>query len=101
MAEVELSPLAEEDIRAIWRYSAETWSDRQADVYVDALFDAMDEVGAAPNSGRPAGDLGEGLFKKSCGSHLIFYREGTGGVRIVRVLHAGMDFLTHLANDET
>jgi toxin ParE1/3/4 len=101
MAKVELSPSAEEDMREIWRYSADTWSERQANVYVDALFDAMDEAADAPNSGRRADDLSEGLLKKSCASHVIFYRERSDGVRVVRVLHKQMDFSAHLANDET
>lgn len=100
MARAELSPSAEEDVREIWRYSAETWSPRQAQAYVDGLFDVMEALAVSPNEGQLAREIAEGLHKRRYVSHMIFYRAKPDGVLIVRVLHASMDFSAHLANDE-
>lgn len=96
----ELSPRAEDDVRDIWRYTAETWSEHRAQTYVDGLFDMMEALAAEPHHGRAADEIAEGLLRRACASHVIFYRAIDGGVLIVRVLHARMDFPAHLANDQ-
>jgi len=101
MANATLSPRAEQDMREIWHYSVETWSERQAQTYSDALFDIMEDLAKAPERGQSAQDIAEGLRRQRCQSHVIFYRLVSDGVLIVRVLHQNMDFATHLANDET
>lgn len=100
MPRAELSPYAEEDVREIWRYTVETWSEEQAQTYVDSLFDMMEALAAAPNRGRSADDISEGLRRQRCAAHVIFYRLIDDGIRVVRVLHQSMDFPAHLANDE-
>jgi len=44
MPRLDLSPLADRDVREIWEYTAETWSERQANAYVDDLFDEPVEM---------------------------------------------------------
>lgn len=100
MAEVRLRPRADADIRAIWTYTSETWSDQQANIYVDALFDMMEALAADPARGRSADEVKPGLRRQSCGSHIIFYRSEKFGADIVRVLHGRMDVLVHLANEQ-
>jgi toxin ParE1/3/4 len=100
MPRVDLSPRADDDLRGIWNFTADTWSEEQAERYVDDLIDAMEALAADPTRGRTAHELSIGLRRHRCASHVIFYREVTGGVRIVRVLHSSMDFAAHLANDE-
>lgn len=100
MPRAELSPRADADLREIWRYTAETWSEQQAKTYLDGLFDMMEALASNPSLGRSADNISEGLRRQRCASHVIFYRIRTAGVLIVRVLHASMDFATHLANEE-
>jgi toxin ParE1/3/4 len=100
MPSATLSPRAEEDVREIWRYTRETWSERQAQAYVDDLFDMMEALAVEPSRGRAADELGAGLRKQSRASRVIFYRTTQDGVLIVRVLHTRMDAAARLANDE-
>lgn len=100
MPKAELTPRAEADMRDIWRYTAETWSEQQAQRYSDDLFDMMEALALAPQRGRPADDLSLGLRKQNCGAHTIFYRPSETGALIVRVLHQRMDHAAKLANDE-
>lgn len=41
--------------------------------------------------------LKAGLLSAPAGQHIIFYRKTSTGIRIIRVLHQGMDFRRHLA----
>ena len=100
MPSAELSPRADEDVREIWHYTAETWSERQAQNYVDALFDTIEALAETPSSGIVADDISAGLRRQRCASHMIFYRETPLGILIVRVMHEQMDFTAHLANDD-
>lgn len=61
----------------------------------------MEEPAIAPERGQVASEVAEKLRRQRCQSHVIFYRPALDGVLIVRVLHASMDFTSHLANDET
>lgn len=101
MPRADISPLADEDVCEIWRYTADTWSEQRAQRYVDDLFDMMEALASEPKRGRRADEISEGLWRQRCGSHVIFYREIESGVLVVRVLHQSMDFALHLANDDT
>jgi len=101
MPNIELSPRADEDIRGIWLYSAETWSIDRANTYVDALSHAIQTLAQRPERGRRTENISDGLRRLNHASHAIFYRVIDDNVRIVRVLHASMDFAAHFANDET
>ena len=48
-----LAPRAREDLRAIWRYTAEIWNETQADAYVTKLHERF---------GKHRPDTGEGYY---------------------------------------
>lgn len=96
MPEVELSPPAYEDVRGIWRYTAANWSERQAQSYIDKLFDAMEALAAGSRPGRSADNISVGLRRENCVSHVIFYRQRDSGIRVVRVLHQRMHHAAHI-----
>ena len=99
MPRAELSPRAGEDMREIWRYRCNTWSERQAQIYIDTLFDEMETMAMNPRRGRATEELSAGLRRQGCGSHSIFYREVADGVFVVRVLHRSMDHSAHVQDD--
>ena len=54
MAKYDISKETTEDLYRIWDYTADTWSEEQADIYYGILEAAMDAVGSAPaTNGRP------------------------------------------------
>lgn len=99
MPKVELSLPADEDVRGIWRFTAASWSERQAQIYVGKLFDAMEALAAGARAGHPADDISTGLRRENCASHAILYRQRDGGIFVVRVLHQRMHFSDHLAEE--
>ena len=56
--------------------------------YIDEKFVLLAEN---PKLGRALPELREGMRRWSIGQYLILYREITGGVEIVRVVHGKRD----------
>ncbi len=54
-----------------------------------------------PELGRGVKDAQAPFFRRTAGSHVIFYLVASDTLDVIRVLHASMDFLSHLANDDT
>ncbi len=86
-----LSALALEDIALIHDYSADEWGEEQAQKYVRALWDALEEISSAPKRWRLRDDIFKGCRARVCGSHLVIFRERDGQVKISRVLHGAMN----------
>jgi toxin ParE1/3/4 len=84
------SPAAAEDISAIWDYTAETWGMDRADSYIDAIRDACLSLAAGTALGRRV-DVRAGYLKCPVGRHLIYYRETTTDLEVIRILHQRMD----------
>lgn len=91
-----LSPLARADLDQIWEYTSKRWDDDQAETYLRMMQAAIDAVAANPKLGRLYDEVRAGYRRHRAGSHLILYREVTGAIDIVRVLHERMDIGSHL-----
>lgn len=52
MAKYLLTNKAVEDLSAIWDYTYETWSEKQADKYYQLLMDACTRIAEKPAIGR-------------------------------------------------
>ena len=97
MANYILSKKAQDDLRKIWYYTVDTWSEKQADMYFHNLFHALDSIANAPSSvGRSYEDVRAGYRGLRSGRHIIFFRIlKNGKARIIRILHERMDFERH------
>ena len=93
-----LSKLAESDLTGIWRYTAETWSQDQANRYVKMIMDAFNEIAKSPAVlGRSYEHVRQGYRKYTIGKHVVFYQlTADGGAMISRILHEKMDYDRHL-----
>jgi toxin ParE1/3/4 len=89
-----VSRMAENDIDAIYRYTAQTWSGAQANTYQALIMTALEELASGTKIGRPAAT--EGYLSLRVSSHSIIYREEDGVILIARVLHLAMDVERHL-----
>jgi toxin ParE1/3/4 len=87
---------AKADLKKIWRFSAERWDPDQADTYSTAIDAAMREAAAGKLHFREMPFVSPSLFKARAMKHFLYFREITGGIRIVRVLHERMDETLHL-----
>lgn len=98
MANYILSKKAQEDLRKIWYYTVETWSEKQADTYFHSLIQSFESIADGPYSaGRSYEEVRAGYRGLRSGRHIIFYRIlKNGKARIIRILHERMDYVRRL-----
>jgi toxin ParE1/3/4 len=97
VANVRLRPSAERDFVEIGDYTRETWSEEQAQIYLQRLLQTIRQIGERPLSGRLLGGVGADYRSRRSGSHLIFYvAKPDGLVEVVRILHEKVDIRRHL-----
>jgi toxin ParE1/3/4 len=89
-----LYPAAEADLETIWFYTFKTWSQAQADRYHNSLVVEIETLASGLSKGRPAAH--PGVLKRSCGSHVIYYRDLPDCLEIIRILHSAQDVERHL-----
>lgn len=95
MTKANLTLRAREDLRGIWRYSARTWNEAQADAYVTQLYDRCGWLAQKPRTGQHRPDIGEGYYCFTQGRHLIFYLIRKGGIDVIGIPHKAMDILNY------
>ena len=98
MANYILSKKAQEDLRKIWYYTVDTWSEKQADIYFHNLIQSFESIADDPNSvGRSYEEVRAGYRGLRSGRHIVFYRIlKNGKARIIRILHERMDYVRRL-----
>ncbi|KGE10506.1 type II toxin-antitoxin system RelE/ParE family toxin [Burkholderia gladioli] len=92
---VRLTPLAEADLEDIWTYTFEQWSLEQAERYVGDLVEAFERLARGDWVGRSS-RASDDYRRYLVGSHVVFYRETTTTLDVIRVLHQRMDVDRHL-----
>lgn len=91
MKHYRLSAAAQTDLREIQAHTKSTWSENQARKYLAELRSGIEKLAGTPSMGKVREDLTKGLRSFPIARHVIFYRECSTGIEIVRVLHASMD----------
>jgi toxin ParE1/3/4 len=88
-----LSLEAGHDITDIEDYTALTWGDGQAEVYIHELFEAFQKLAGQPHLGRFRPDVPAPYLVYAVGSHLIIYRinQAREQVEVLNILHPAMD----------
>ena len=92
MAEYKLTIKATKDLRNIWNYTFDTWSENQADKYYYMILDSCQEIADGKVKGKKYAGIYSGLSGIRAGKNIIFYRQITiDRVEIARILHERMD----------
>lgn len=89
---VVLTPEAERDLEDIWRYSAETWSPRQADRYIDEIEELFALIAGMPGIAREWTEFDPPVHLFPHGQHVIVYRVENESVLVVRILGGKQDW---------
>jgi len=84
-----------EDLESIWLYTLDTWSEEQANHYLNLIFQEIELISSNKQSGISIQKVREGYFYTKVKSHLIFYII-SDTVEVVRVLNQKMDLGKHL-----
>jgi toxin ParE1/3/4 len=90
VSELIISPIAEEDLDAIWFYIAEDNPDK-ADRYLDHLIGKAQILIENPKIGILREELRPRLRSFPVDHYLLFYRSINMGIELARVLHSSRD----------
>lgn len=97
MSEFKLTNKAVEDLNGIWNYTAEKWSEAQADKYYDMLLNTCQDIANNPDLGKNYDEITTGLFGRKSNRHIVFYRKSDNHpIEITRILHDRMDLKTKI-----
>lgn len=92
MGSYTLTNKAVQDLSAIWEYTIDTWSEKQADKYYFMLLDSCQDIADGKVTGKSYPDIIPAIFGYRAGQHILFYRKlSADKVEITRILHAQMD----------
>jgi toxin ParE1/3/4 len=96
MSRAVFTPRARADLDDIWEYTARRWGIDRAELYLRRIAEAAELIAETPDRARSCDYVRQEYRKYPVGSHMLFYREMSGGVDIVRILHQQMDYDRHL-----
>jgi toxin ParE1/3/4 len=96
MSRVVLTPAARSDLDGIWDCTANRGGIDPAERYVRRIAEAAELIAETPERGSSCDHVREGYRKFPVGSHVLFYREMSGGIDMIRILHRQMEFHQHL-----
>lgn len=100
MDEIRFTRKAVEDLSDIWNYTADMWSERQADTYYRLLIASCRKLaGNLVLFGQEYKDLGTGIYGFKVNKYIVFYRIVVDeGIEVVRILHERMDLSNRFAD---
>ena len=87
---VALTPAAQRDVSAILLDTLERWGLEQ-DAYGDELHRAFAALSLHPRIGLTRDEIAPGLRAYRVQQHTVWYRVTEDEVRVIRILHEGMD----------
>ena len=100
MANYILTKKAVQDLKQIWNYTFDNWSEKQADKYYKEIVEHFSKVANNPTSGRRYDNLIIGLRGSKVNKHIVFYRQQTQNqIEVERILHERMDLKTILLEE--
>jgi len=97
MASYLLTNKAVLDLSAIWEYTVDTWSEKQADKYYFLLLDTCQELADGKITGKNYPEISTEILGFRVGQHILFYRKlSAEKVEMIRILHAQMDLKSRI-----
>ena len=87
---------AQQDLKAIRRYTVNTWGQEQSRKYLQGAREAMELLAEFPGQGLVRLDVGEGVFSFPYGSHMLYYRLEKKQLVVFAVLHQRLVPTEHL-----
>lgn len=95
MAEARLSPRAQRDLEQLFDYTVERWGLAQAMRYTDLIEAACAELAEAPQQAQSCDHIRLGFRRRGVEQHMIYFRQTSFGIAVVRILHQRMDAARH------
>ena len=90
------SPAAIRDLQSISDYTLQAWGAEQEVLYLRELWRKLDQIRSHPESHRLRSDLVIACRSARHEKHVIFFSMDGDSIQVIRILHAAMDFDSHL-----
>jgi len=105
---VSLAAAAQTDLDNIAAWTTKNFGPSQAEIYIEAILDTIDELTALKSPSRSLGrdEIAKGLRtlhmrkRGRRGRHFVLYSETADEVRIQRVLHDSMELSHHISRED-
>ncbi|WP_425073714.1 type II toxin-antitoxin system RelE/ParE family toxin [Sagittula sp. S175] len=97
LSEVRLTPAALGDLEDIWRYTADLWSEHQAERYVDGLATTFETLRAMPEIARERPEFRPPVRVHPSGEHVVVYHVKGDALEVIRVLGGRQNWRAVLA----
>ena len=91
-----LSAKALADHKSIGRFTMKHWGREQRNIYLSKLDESFHRLAEQPYLGSARDDIRKGYRVYHVGRHLIFYRQKSDTIEIIRILHDRMNVETRL-----
>ena len=85
-----------EDLKSNGRFTLKSWGREQRNIYLSKLDESFHRLADQPHLGSARDDIRMGYRVYHVDRHLIYYRQKSTGIEIIRILHDRMDVETHL-----
>ncbi|UXN05029.1 type II toxin-antitoxin system RelE/ParE family toxin [Bartonella sp. HY406] len=82
----QLTPQAEQDLEEIWHFGAQTWSENQADKYLDELVSVFELISIMPNLAPLRHNFEPPVHIHVHHQHVIIYNLVGENIVIIRIL---------------
>ena len=96
MPSFRLSAKSLEDLKSIGRFTLKSWGREQRNIYLSKLDESFQSLADQPLLGVARDDIRKGYRVYHVGRHLIFYRQKSTYIEIIRILHDRMDVESRL-----
>ena len=96
MAEYRLSPKAQRDLDGIFDYTVAQWDLPQALRYTDLIEAACSGLAETPLQSQNCATIRPSYRRRNVEQHVIYFRQTSYGIAVIRILHQRMDAARHL-----
>ncbi len=100
MASYRITKKAAQDLKQIWNYTFDNWTEKQADKYYKQILNQFSTIAENPATGKGYESILNGLRGMKVKKHIIFYRQISNlEIEIERILHERMDLEARLSKN--
>lgn len=93
---LKLSPSAQQDLQEIYYYTEQNFGAKQAELYIDELWQKFQHIEKFPEQYKFRHDLYANCQIAVHQKHVILYRQSPAAIEVARILHSAMDLRKHL-----
>ncbi len=93
---IEFTPKAQDDLSTIWDYTIQQWGVAQAESYIRKIWATIESLNSSHNAAQDAAYIRADYRKVQSGAHVIFFKQTSTTITVIRILQQRMDIERNL-----